>query len=259
MLRTSVSRLTSIARCGLAYQLERVQQLPALPAGWLIQGIAIHDACDAWEKSARQMPICDAQDVFESVWYTELTKADEKCPDRSTWLVGGRKKVENDLSDRYDDGLLQVADYITANLNDKRLRPYEMPDGSPASEMGFEIQLGGVDVRGYFDLLLEDVETGELLIRDIKSGSNVPLVPFQLQVYRLGLAETLGLETAWGHYYMTKKREPGRPRDLTRLDREWIEGWFAKQVEMEQQGLFIPNPGDACRTCGVRPHCPLMA
>lgn len=258
MTRTSVSRLTSIARCGLAYELERVQRLPALPAGWTIQGIAIHDAADAWEKSRRTMSVLDAQEVFKKTWRAEIARADERHPDRSTWLVGGRKKVQTDLLDRYNDGLRQVADYLDYNRNDLNLTPYEMPDGTPAAEVGFEIDFLGVSVRGYIDLIMQDVHTGELLVRDIKSGSKAPSVPFQLIVYRKAVHEVLGIGVHWGEFFMTRDAKPTPPIDLTVLDEALIEEWFVRQVEIEQQGLFLPNPGDACRTCGVAIHCPLM-
>jgi hypothetical protein len=57
---------------------------------------------------------------------------------------------------------------------------------------------------------------------------------------------------------MTRDGKPTQPLDLTTLDEEWIEEWFVRQVEIEQRGLFLPNPGDACRTCGVAPHCPVL-
>lgn len=253
-----MSRLTSIARCGLAYELERVQRLPALPAGWTIQGIAIHDAADAWEKSERGMSIAQTQEVFKETWRKELAKADEKFPDRDRWLVGGRKKVQNDLMDRYNGGLDQVASYVSYNHLDKALLPYRMPDGSPAAEVGFEIEFRGLTLRGYIDVIMQDTRTGELLVRDIKSGAKVPEVPFQLIVYRKAVAEVLGLEVSWGEFFMTRNSKPTPPIDLTSLDDALIEEWFVRQAEIEAQGLFLPNPGDACRTCGVSIHCPLM-
>ncbi|MEO3862652.1 PD-(D/E)XK nuclease family protein [Acrocarpospora sp. B8E8] len=257
MARTSVSRLTSIARCGTAYELERVQRVPSLPAGWLAQGTAIHEAADAWEKSGRLMPIPDAQEVFRTTWIAELAEADAVEPDRTKWLVGGRKKVVNDLRDRYNGGLDQVATYINYNLEDTSLAPYVMPDGTIAAEVGFEIEFRDIAVLGYIDVIMEDTRTGELIVRDIKSGAKVPAVPFQLIVYRKALAE-LGIEARWGDFFMTRDGKPTRPIDLTTLDEKWIEEWFVRQVRLAEQGLFLPNPGDACRTCGVAPHCPVL-
>ncbi|MER7208478.1 PD-(D/E)XK nuclease family protein [Streptosporangium sp. NPDC000239] len=256
--RTSVSRLTSIARCGTAYELERVERLPSLPAGWTIQGIAIHAAADAWEKSRRTMKLLNAQEVFKRSWRAEIDKADQRFPERDRWLVGGRKKVQNDLLDRYSDGMRQVTDYIDYNLTNPNLVPYTMPDGSPAAEVGFEIDFRGITVRGYIDIIMQDTRTGELLVRDIKSGSKAPVVPFQLIVYRKAVAEVLGEEARWGDFFMTRQAKPTQPLDLTTLDEALVEEWFVRQAAIEQQGLFIPNPGDACRTCSVSIHCPLM-
>ncbi|MEU7830322.1 PD-(D/E)XK nuclease family protein [Nonomuraea sp. NPDC049129] len=257
MRRTSVSRLTSIARCGTAFELERIEKLPSLPAGWTIGGIAVHEAADAWEKSGRTMGVMDAVEVFKESWRHEIAKADEKFPDRTRWLVGGRKKVQKDLEDRYEGGIGQVADYIRHNLLDKRLVPYELPDGSPAAEVGFEIEFEGVTVRGYIDLVLRDVETGQILVRDIKTGSKAPQVPFQLIVYRQAVNEIFGEDVTWGDFFMTKEAKPTSPIDLTTLDLVWIGRWFRRAVEMEERRHFLPNPGDACRTCGVSPYCPL--
>ncbi|MGS2646038.1 RecB family exonuclease [Streptosporangium sp. G12] len=256
--RTSVSRITSIARCGTAFELERVMRLPSLPAGWLAQGTAIHEAANRWELSGRTMSIPEAQEVFKRTWTAEIAKADAVEPDRDRWLVGGRKKVSNDLRDRYDGGFEQVANYITYNLEDTSLQPYLMPDGSVAAEVGFEIEFQGVVVRGYIDIIMQDTATGEPLIRDIKSGAKVPSVPFQLIVYRKAMREILGIDVTWGDFFMTRDGKPTRAIDLTTLDNEWIEKWFVRQVEIERQGLYLPNPGDACRTCGVAPHCPAL-
>ncbi|MFI6319736.1 PD-(D/E)XK nuclease family protein [Nonomuraea sp. NPDC050556] len=258
LTRTSVSRVTGIARCGTAYELERVERLPQLQAGWTMQGIAIHEACDAWEKSGRTMPTVEAQEIFSATWRAELSKADERWPDRDQWLVGGRKKVLTDLRDRFTDGLSQVADYIDYNLADPTLIPYVWPDGTIASEIGFEEPFGGALVRGYIDLVMQDPATGRISVRDIKSGSKPPAVPFQLIVYARALTRLLDEEVAWGHFFMTKHRKPTPPTNLATLDEAWIERWFERQVLIEQQGLFLPNPGDACRTCSVSPHCPLM-
>ncbi|MEU4726477.1 PD-(D/E)XK nuclease family protein [Nonomuraea dietziae] len=255
--RTSVSRLTSIARCGLAYELERVEKLPALPAGWTAQGIAVHEAADVWEKAGRPNDPRQAQDAFKSAWREEIAKGDERYPDRDRWLVGGRKKVKNDLIDRYEGGLQQVANYIDYNLQDPTWQPYTMPDGSVASEVGFEVEFAGVAVRGYIDLLMESNE-GTLKVRDIKTGSKVPAVPFQLIVYRMAVNDIFGVDVGWGEFFMTRDNKPTLPIDLTKLDVEWIKKWFLRQVQIEEQRLFLPNPGDACRTCGVEPHCPLM-
>ncbi|SNS38633.1 PD-(D/E)XK nuclease superfamily protein [Streptosporangium subroseum] len=90
--RTSVSRVTSISRCGTAYELERKLRVPVLPAAWLSQGTAIHDAADAWEKFDRQMSIPEAQAVFGAVWTAEIAKNDVAEPDRDKWLVGGARR-----------------------------------------------------------------------------------------------------------------------------------------------------------------------
>jgi putative RecB family exonuclease len=256
--RTSVSRLTSIARCGLAFQLERIDKVPALPAGWTIQGIAVHDAADAWEKSGREMSVEVAQMAFTHSWREEMTKAEERVPDRSKWLVGGRKKVQNDLVDRYNGGLEQVENYILYNRADDKLRPYELPDGSPAAEVGFEVEFMDVVVRGYIDIVLQDIETGTLLVRDIKTGSKAPAVPFQLIVYRKAVQEIFGEDVTWGDFFMTRDAKATSPVNLTTLDNALIEEWFLNAAAIEERRLFLPNPGDACRTCGVAPHCPLM-
>ncbi|SFI79413.1 PD-(D/E)XK nuclease superfamily protein [Streptosporangium canum] len=255
--RTSVSRLTSIARCGTAFELERIERLPALPAGWTIQGIGVHDAADGWEKSGRTMTVQAAQEIFKTTWREEIAKADQRFPDRDRWLVGGRKKVQNDLIDRYEGGQQQIADYIRYNLEDDQWRPYTMPDGTVAAEVGFEVEFAGVIVRGYIDLLMEHIETGELRVRDIKTGSKIPDVPFQLIVYAMAVNDVIGAQVEWGEYFMTRDGKPTVPIDLTKLDHEWIRTWFLRQVQIEEQRLFLPNSGDACRTCGVIIHCPL--
>lgn len=257
---TSVSRMTSLARCGLAYELERVQGHTPIPAGWAIQGLAIHAALEAYEKSRRQMPAGEVQEVFRHHWQNLLSEADATGFPREKWLAGGRKSPEQDLADRYEDGQRQVADYIRYCQEDDRLRPYETPDGEPAAEVGFEVEFAGVTVRGYIDLILQDVETGTLLLRDIKSGSKPPVVPLQLIVYRMAVAEIFGEDVVWGDFFMTRDGRPTPPIDLTRLDQDLIATWFKRSTALVERGLYIPNPGEStCRTCGVSYCCPLLS
>lgn len=258
-LQTSVSRFTSLARCGLAYELERVQGLPPLPAGWSIQGVAVHDALDRWEKSHRKMPEGEVLRAYNYFWRRQMQEAEARFPDRSMWLAGGRKKPQQDLVDRYEAGKDQIIRYIRYNLSDERLQPFLMPDGSVAAEVGFSVEKDGVEVRGYIDLILFDTETGQLLVRDIKTGRKPPAVPFQLVVYRMAVQEIFGEDIRWGHFFMTRDGAPTEPIDITTLDEDFLWTWFTRSVRMAEQGLFIPNPGEStCRTCAVSIHCPLM-
>src|SRR5690606_39982323 len=53
----SVSQLTTYAQCSMRYYLTRMAGHRELPAGWTIQGLAVHSAVEEWEEYWRMMPL----------------------------------------------------------------------------------------------------------------------------------------------------------------------------------------------------------
>ncbi|WP_176611770.1 PD-(D/E)XK nuclease family protein [Actinomadura sp. WMMB 499] len=110
--RLSPSRLGTYADCAYAYYLEKVARAPRRQAVWFIQGTAVHEAIELYERSFRTASADDALARFELTWTRELTAAQEEQPDEAMWMVGGRRSLTTDITKRRDMGAQQVRDYI---------------------------------------------------------------------------------------------------------------------------------------------------
>ncbi|GAA3473841.1 hypothetical protein GCM10018965_083940 [Nonomuraea roseola] len=187
----------------------------------------------------------------------EIEAFREREPDVSRWQAPGRTKPATDLANRLERGADQVAGYIEYSLTNTQLLPVEYLPGEPGAEVPFELDLEGVRVIGSIDLILVD-SRGRLRVRDIKTGSRLPSSPIQLAVYRLAVEELLGDAPSWGDYYMAKNNAPTQPYDLTRFDRREVSRWFRDMDASEKEGRYLSNPGESCKTCGVRRYCSVM-
>jgi RecB family exonuclease len=174
-------------------------------------------------------------------------------PDHSKWLTGSpRVGGQSDLLKRAVRCIDQTSAYwhwSQSNLFDI----WQSPDG-PAVELQFSIVLGGVKVVGFIDQVLE-LPDGDLWVRDIKTGSKLPNSPLQLGVYAEAVEQTYGIRPRWGDYFMCKNNAPTKPFDLDGYTAARLGRWFARLDRAINAGVFIPNPGDACRVCSVSQYC----
>ncbi|MEU7863435.1 PD-(D/E)XK nuclease family protein [Nonomuraea sp. NPDC049141] len=247
----------------MAYKLERIDRVDPLPAAWSFQGTAVHAAAEAYERSMRTMSIRKAQDVFEAVWLDKIDEAKERQPNLNMWLRGGRKTTERDIAERFEAGLTQVADYIDFTTTEPFIL-WVLPDGSPATEVGFRTTIAGVLMVGYIDLVLEDPWTGEIRIRDLKTGAKPSHTPVQLAIYGRAVQRVFGIKARYGDYYMARDAAPTKRVDLTRFSDEllgtWIRGVDVMESAAYEAGAYPPSPSeDHCWSCAVKHHCPVPA
>src|SRR5690606_11056717 len=110
--------------------------------------------------------------------------------------------------------------------------------------------LDGVRMRGYIDLVLQD------LVRDVKTGA-LPGDTFQLAVYSVALEEQFGHKVSRGDYWMGKSGKPTMPYDLPNVSRQEIVYCVHAADEGIRAGEFDPKPSpDNCRRCTVATSCP---
>jgi putative RecB family exonuclease len=257
-IRRSVSQLTSYASCAESHRLQKIAKAPQRPAGWYALGRAAHQAIEDYENSGRQLTTAEAVEVFHVAYDAEIARDLIKWPDWDSWMTGGRKGAEADVTDRRVIGAYQVEDYIRyAEENAANWRIV-------ASEVEFTIDLGGVDVLGYIDQVAQRID-GTIQVRDLKGGSTIPGSAFQLAVYGLAAEEYMGVKpdsacfvklgrpaTARGKAKPTVELE----HDLSLWSREQIERMFRDFDKAERLGIFLPNPSDRCETrCGVADFC----
>lgn len=251
----SVSQLTTFTRCGESYRLEKVARAPTTPAAWFAQGTAFHEAIEKWEATGREYGPSDIEAWYHEAWNREVDKMFQSQPDIDRWETGGRTKPSDDLSRRYLRGKEQALAYREYALStSEEWRILEYLPGEPAVEVPFEIELGGVTVKGYIDQVLE-FRDGEIRPRDLKTGNKLPESPFQLGVYRLAIAEVMGILPRYGDFFMAKNNAPTKPDDLSIWTPELVGEMFRDMDKAVRAEIFIPNKGDGCRICLVREFC----
>jgi putative RecB family exonuclease len=245
-------------RCPLSYYLGRVLKLDKSPAAWLIQGTAVHAAIESYEKSLRQATEATCLDVFESVWNVEEEKAWKQEPNPIAWQKSGVRKTETDLSIRKEKGAEQVLAYIEY-AQKENLEVWKLPDtGEPASEVPFEEDFGGVTVRGFIDLIMVERVTDNILVRDIKTGTKVPVGNFQLATYRHAVKKKYGKDALWGDYWMAKDSKPTPAEPVGLVTETMITTQFQIMDAAERNGQYGANIGDHCGRCDVARHCPFV-
>lgn len=270
----SVSQFSGYAKCGTAYEEQRVKKAPQRQAAWTFQGTAVHAALlkdddgHGWESSGRTMSVHESQRKFSKVWSTELAKAKEIEPDLTRWFRGGTMKTSTDLEKRYALGLKQVEQYIDYASNEN-FRPIKL-NGELTVEVKFEWNIGpnpymvgaedadeDIIVVGFIDVLGED-SNGTGKVRDLKTG-NEPVWPFQLQSYGYAVEDCMGLLVDWGDYYLCKQEGPGSPKDITLTPKENVIRYFQKLDEGVRRKIFLPSrSADNCKFCSVQDSCPVF-
>lgn len=259
----SLSQLHTYSRCPEQFRLERLAKGPRQPAAWLPQGVALHAAIEAWERSDRQMDVEDAISIFT----TEYDHGVQEMLDDwayGDWLPDGVKKTVTSIEDRRETGQMHVR-YFIADALAATWRPWRLPDGSPGVEIGFRLEFGTVPVVGYIDSVMEWPD-GSLSPLDYKSKDSDQ--PDQLGLYALVLREVFEEDATTGYFWRgqltSPKQENRRPKgltdpiDLSRYTREYFTELFAEMDAGVRAGCFVPNSGQHCRVCPVQSACRAM-
>lgn len=226
------------------------------PAAWLTQGLGVHEAAEEFEKSGRTMSTEDVQDVFRESYVKHTNRFCEETPNFDFWFASGPYKGEADIERRFGLGLEQAARYVDYYTE---AHPEEViwitPEGEPAIELGFDIDLDGVRVKGFIDQVVKHPVQG-VHVRDIKSG-NTPGDDFQLAVYAVALNQIYGTEITTGDYWMGRQGKP--TKDVYNLGfwtREKVAEEFRKVDEGIRAEKFDPKPEESkCRFCPVSASC----
>ena len=252
-MHRSVSQYNSYRRCPMAYKLSRIDGVWSRPAAWLPQGSAVHEAAEAWERSGRTMTLDEAQTVFAEAYKRHSDTYCETTPNLDWWFQSGPYKARTDLPRRFEIGLGQVEKYVDWYTSHPEEKIWITPDGEPAIELGFDIELGSVPVRGFIDAVID--RDGELIVRDNKTGNN-PGDDFQLGVYKVAIELTYGAEALIGDYWMGRAGKPTHPFDLS----DWTVEAVTQEFEWLEEGIrsesFDPDPEPSrCNFCDVAYFC----
>ncbi|GAB4584438.1 RecB family exonuclease [Nocardia sp. IFM 10818] len=250
----SVSQLQQYEKCPYAYKLARIDRVWSRPAAWLAQGSAVHTVAEMYERSERTMTLQAAQDLFREEYSTEIAKYTERTPNFEFWFWSGPYNGERDIERRYGIGLEQVAKYLDWYERHPEEVIWIAPDGTPGIELGFNIDLDGVRVRGYIDAVIQNGD--EVRVRDNKTG-NQPGGDFQLGVYSVALADEYGIDPPQvGDYWMGRSGKPTKDYRIGEWTRERVTEAFHELEGNIRAERFEPKPDpDKCRFCDVKASC----
>jgi CRISPR/Cas system-associated exonuclease Cas4 (RecB family) len=246
----SVSRLGSVAQCGRAYELERVEKVPSRPAAWTVRGISAHAVIEEWERSGRELDYVGY--YVDVAWPEAYEKTVEKYPDVSNWMKtpGRVSSVKRDIELRKQDGLDQIQTYVDHAREEEDL--WEVLD----IEFAFKLEYPEFFIVGYIDQVRRWIPTDEKYIVDVKTGGDSNEKDPQLGIYGFGYEQMTGEPIEFGQYYYPKLGRYSHDIDLTVYTEEYILAEFKKLDKILAQKLFLANPSfDNCKFCGVSDHC----
>lgn len=260
----SVSQINQYLRCPQAYKLGRIDKVWSRPAAWLPQGTAVHAVLEEWERRNSQggsMSLEEAKDMFRQVYAAGINDLTDLTPNLEWWFWSGPYNGERDIERRFEIGLEQIEKFVAWRESPGQTI-WVTPDGKPAIELEFAINLDDIIVRGFIDAVVIDPAGDYLRVRDYKTG-NSPGDDFQLGVYSVALQELYGIKPAWGDYFMVGKKgaKPriSGPYDLTQWTRESVSARFREVEDRIQAGDFEPDPEPGkCGFCDVNYSCPVF-
>lgn len=252
-LHRSVSQRNTYIRCPWSYKLQRIDKVWQRPASWLSQGLGVHKAMEEWELSGRELPFEELVRIYEEEFIRSIDEQAQDTPNFDYWFGSGPYPGPVDIERRFALGRTQLESLVGWSLNHPEQTTWVTPDGDPAVELGFDVELGGVKVRGFIDHIV-DTPKG-LTVRDIKTGSR-PGDAFQLAVYSEAMRIVHGVEINRGDYFMGKTGKPSRTVIITDEDRAAVHEEFKELDAKIRNEEFPPNPSrNTCVMCSVRTSC----
>jgi hypothetical protein len=261
----------------MRYRLERRDGIRGVPQWALVGGTAFHECIREWEteaaspigtRTAGRTPDEQAErfgyHFANATAETQLANLDHPL---ATWRASGRSSAaypnKEDRGWWLDKGPEMVAQYVQAQEG----REYEilrLDAEALALEWGFMLRLDGLPpVKGFIDQVLYFPRTDAVIVRDLKSGAQIPQDQLQVKVYSLALRRCFGIDPPkmWGDYWDARKGVATKGVDLSDVARVEAEVRYrvAAMDTAETLNLYPPNPSNLCSSCGVRKHCPAMS
>jgi CRISPR/Cas system-associated exonuclease Cas4 (RecB family) len=234
----SHSAISSYLRCSKAYELGKLG-VPELPAWWLIGGSAVHKATEwldkgEWDGSPEM--------AFYTAFNNEIFDAVDTEPDQDKW----RKAGYGARAQGYDHWMRQGADYVR-QWADKDTRWVHV-------ELDVSLELpSGILVRGYIDRVAHK-GFDSFAIYDLKTGSTRPDSDQQLGIYKVLFEQKYETEVTGAYNYMFRDDE-FYPMDVSNWTLETVDEIAKEWYDGISSGVFIPNRGKQCGTCGLSAAC----
>ncbi|WP_431941650.1 RecB family exonuclease [Nocardia grenadensis] len=254
-IQLSFSQRNTYDKCPYSWHLDKQLKVWRRPAAWLAQGTAVHAGGEAYEKSGRRLTLEQFQRVYADSYAEEIREYARETPNFDWWFPSGRYKGREDINRRYKLGLDMCGRYIDWYEKNPHQKPWITPDGTPAVELAFDIDLDGTRVRGYIDLIVWDEDRKRWVVRDNKTGRS-PGDDFQLGLYKVAVEVDYGIRVTEGDYWMGKAGKPTFPYNLIDMSRDYVSDEFNKLADNIRAERFDPDPDpDKCMFCSVKASC----
>lgn len=250
----SHSALNNYLRCGKAYELGKLG-VQEKPAWWLLGGSAVHKATEWLDKG-----IWDGspEDAFYEAFNSEIFDAVNIEPDQDLW----RKAGFGARAQGYEHWMGQGPRYVKqwADRWDGRL--YGMVELDVSRTLP-----SGIKIKAYIDRVAES-NFGYYDIYDLKTGSTRPDSDQQLGVYKVLLdcwlndnnytRDSRGENIIQAFNYMFKDDE-FYEMDVSNWTLDTVDEIAKEWYSGISSGVFLPNRGKQCNTCGVHEACYLTS
>lgn len=250
--RRSYSQVSQYRYCGWSFKLQRVDKVEGKPSWAAVAGSAVHNATEYID---RDWNPANSEDLIQAgvtqAYEYIAAEIDQQNISTDQWVSFGWKPRQDGTWWSETGVPNAIGAYVQWRLDNPRY--VVIPE---MIEVSFDVNVGDVWVVGKIDRVFRDREGGSLLTVDLKTG-NKPKNDEQLGLYRQALAAQ-GVEVTYGAYLYGLKRgtaEMTPPLDLSHWTAEKLYRVYKATDQAADAGIFIPNPGDACRICSFADVC----
>lgn len=254
-----MSAVGDLSQCEYRWYLKRVCKVTESPAGWLPQGLAVHDSVEALERSERSLSEEETVEVFRDSYERHTNRLCDTVRNWGDWTGSGpRYPPQMDVERRFHLGEGQTSGYWHYVRERGSQEPiWTTPDGTPAVELPFAFRLGTVLVKGFLDQVV--LLGGNPHMRDVKTGK-LPGGEFQLSVYAAAMLALYGVEITTGDFWMAQQGKPTIPYELKNWDTARLTEYFEAAKDTIEREEFPARPEKSkCWTCPVRAACEYRA
>lgn len=250
MVISSHSKLCTFEQCPLKYKLRYLDKIKPEIEKTIEShlGSAVHDTLEWIYNSVKENPektpnLDDIINHYIHVWQKDLTE---------DILIVKKQFTHKDYLNK---GIQFLADYFQ--------KYYPFKDGTIECEKEIIINLDeNIQIRGFIDRLVYDIEKGRYEIHDYKTAGTLPTQEKmdqdrQLALYSIAIKEMYGKDKEvvliWHYLAYNKmiisKRTEEQLEKLKQETKELIE-------EIEQTKYFISNKSMLCEWCEYKSICP---
>ena len=266
----SYSSLSSYLQCGERYRLEKIEKVPEIPSWWFVGGSAFHAVSEIYDLEPEKFGKSGLDQLWAEVFNTGVSAQAEKFPDLTKWRTAGKKKANPDGEDYLtwmDLGPKFVQNYIDwrASFSEWRIWEnavigYDYDTGTfepygPAVELPIDTPIGSWAMKGSIDRVFENIDTGALLVVDLKTGSRMPENDLQLGTYAVGMELQYGERPVFGAFFNPRLNKLSPMYNLNPYTVDYLAQMGVSLKRGIQNKVFIPHKTNLCNYCPVNRGC----